>query len=149
MLARLKRIFDGLGENNSPGHDHAHLTQVASVSLLICIAKADLDFGDHEAETIIAAAQTLFGLSLEETDALIELAHRKQEASTSLYEFTAAINHHFDAQQKYDLIKTLWSVAFADHELDRHEEHLIRRVADLIHVPHMQFIQAKLEAKPC
>ena len=149
MLATLKRLFDGLSEKNNPHQDTMHLTQVASVSLLICIAKADLDFGEHEAETIIASAQTLFGLSREETDALIELAHRKQEASTSLYEFTAAINHHFDAQQKYDLIKTLWSVAFADHELDRHEEHLIRRVADLIHVPHLQFIQAKLEAKPC
>lgn len=149
MLATLKRLFDGLGEKNSPQHDLTHLTQVASVSLLICIARADLNFGEHEAETIITAAQTLFGLSRDETDALIELASRKQEASTSLYEFTAAINHHFDAQQKYELIKTLWSVAFADHDLDRHEEHLIRRVADLIHVPHMQFIQAKLEAKLC
>lgn len=146
MLATLKRIFDSVG-NCSTHADHIHQTQVATVALLICIARADLEFGDSESETIVTAAKSLFGLSHEESEALIELAHQKQEASTSLYEFTAAINQHWDAQQKYELIGTLWAVAFADQDLDRHEEHLIRRIADLIHVPHMQFIQAKLEAQ--
>lgn len=147
MLTKLKRFFDTLNDssNDKKAGNTLHLTQIASVSLLINIAKVDLEFGQTEFETIIAAARALFALSDEETETLVELAHQHQHTSTSLYEFTAAINHSFDAQQKYDLIKAMWAVAFADGTLDRYEEHLIRRVADLIYVPHVQFIQAKLE----
>jgi len=34
-------------------------------------------------------------------------------------------------------------MAYADHELDKYEEHLLRRLAELLHVPHKDFIQTK------
>jgi uncharacterized tellurite resistance protein B-like protein len=44
------------------------------------------------------------------------------------------------------LLEALWRVAQADAIVHKYEEHLIRRVADLIHVPHRGYIAAKLRA---
>lgn len=41
----------------------------------------------------------------------------------------------------------MWLVAFADSEKHPLEEHLIRRIAGLLHVPHPDFIDAKLRAR--
>ena len=41
----------------------------------------------------------------------------------------------------------MWEVAFSDNVINAYEEHLIRRVADLIYLPHVQFIEAKHIAK--
>jgi len=37
----------------------------------------------------------------------------------------------------------MWQVAFADDNLDRYEEHLIRKVAELTYVSHQDFIRLK------
>ena len=40
----------------------------------------------------------------------------------------------------------MWRVAMADSALSRYEEHVIRKVADLLYVPHGDFITAKQSA---
>ena len=37
----------------------------------------------------------------------------------------------------------LWRVAYADGCLDPYEEALVRKIADLIYVPHRDFIRTK------
>ena len=49
--------------------------------------------------------------------------------------------------QKLQLIDSMWSVAFADGNLDKYEEHLIRQVAELTYVPHPDYIRSKLAAQ--
>ena len=66
------------------------------------------------------------------------------EEAVSLYEFTAVINDQFDREQKIDLVEMLWRVAYADQELDQYEEYFVRKIADLLHVSHKDYIQAKL-----
>ena len=46
------------------------------------------------------------------------------------------------------MIKSMWRVAFADGDLDKYEERLIRQVSDLIHVPHSDFVRLKLKIAP-
>ena len=48
------------------------------------------------------------------------------------------------AQQKFDYLPTIFS---PDGELDKYEDSLIRKVAELIYVPHSVFIQTKLQAE--
>jgi uncharacterized tellurite resistance protein B-like protein len=57
------------------------------------------------------------------------------------------VNDHYSPGQKGELIAAMWQVAFADAELDKYEEHLIRRVAELIYVPHDEFIRSKVVAR--
>ena len=69
------------------------------------------------------------------------------DEAISLYEFTRVINDHYSAEQKLRLIDAMWSVAYADNDLDKYEEHLIRQVAELTYVPHSDYIQSKLSAR--
>ena len=80
-----------------------------------------------------------------ELASLIASAQETAERSTSLYEFTTLINAQYSMDEKFVLIKALWRVAAADGDIHRYEDHLIRRIADLLYVAHTDFIRAKLE----
>ena len=45
------------------------------------------------------------------------------------------------------LIHNMWEVAYADGHIDRYEEHLIRKVADLLYLSHVDFIKSKVNAR--
>ena len=74
-------------------------------------------------------------------------ATERVDVSTSLYEFTRVINDHYSAEQKVQLVGAMWSVAYADGDLDKYEEALIRQVAELTYVPHQDYIRCKLAAQ--
>jgi uncharacterized tellurite resistance protein B-like protein len=93
------------------------------------------------------ALQRRFSLSSAETEELAKLAEQEAGDAVSLYQFTALINRHFAASDKVRVIEMLWQVAYADGKLDRYEEALVRKIAELIHVPHRDFIQAKLRVQ--
>jgi uncharacterized tellurite resistance protein B-like protein len=67
--------------------------------------------------------------------------------STSLYEYTRLINDSCSYQDKLNLVNSLWKIAFADNSLDKYEEHLIRKISDLLHVSHSDFIKEKIKVK--
>jgi uncharacterized tellurite resistance protein B-like protein len=90
--------------------------------------------------------QRAFELDASQTAELLTLAEQDANEATSLFEFTRLINKHFDAEQKQHFVELLWHVALADGEIDKYEDHLVRKVADLIHVPHLSFIRAKHDA---
>jgi uncharacterized tellurite resistance protein B-like protein len=50
-------------------------------------------------------------------------------------------------EDKVRMVEHLWRVAYADGVLTAHENHLMRRVSDLLHVPHGAYISAKMRAK--
>ena len=84
-----------------------------------------------------------FGLSEREAKALIELAATEHAESIDYFQFTSLINQYYNPLQKIKIVEELWRVAYADNELHKYEEHVIRRLADLIHVSHKDFIAAK------
>lgn len=90
--------------------------------------------------------RTYFQLSPQEADELLALAESEHADSTDYFEFTHLINQHYLEPQKIDLIETLWQIAFADQHLHHYEEHVIRRLSELLHVPHSAFIAAKHRA---
>ena len=71
----------------------------------------------------------------------------KVEAAHDLYQFTQVINDIFDYNQKKNLILAMWQVAFADGQIEAIEDHIIRRIAGLVHVTHNDFIKLKIEAR--
>lgn len=73
--------------------------------------------------------------------------NRKRDKLPILYQFTSLLNRHFSAEQKERIIEHLWRVAFADAKLSAWEQHLVRKVADLLYVPHSVYIAAKLRAR--
>jgi uncharacterized tellurite resistance protein B-like protein len=89
---------------------------------------------------------TQFALTPEEITTVTEKASEQVDAATCLFEFTRTLNDLASIKQKRALLAMMWRVAMADNELSRYEEHLIRKVADLLYVPHSDFIAAKQQA---
>ncbi len=84
-----------------------------------------------------------FELSDTEIEALVDLAHNEKHQATDYYAFTSLLNEHYSQPQKIKLVEDLWQLAYADEQLDKYEEHLLRRLAELLHVPHQDFIRTK------
>ncbi len=150
MLERFRTLIErGLRPalEKGGGADEEHALRLAAATLLVEVARADYDVDPGELETVEDAVREAFGLEAEEAEALVAMARAEAEEATSLYQFTREINRRMDPARKAALVELLWRVAFADGRLDRYEEHLIRRVADLIHLPHREFIRAKHRAQ--
>jgi len=120
-----------------------HGLQLATAALMFEMLRADDDEHPGERNTLEQALQKCFALSESETRELAQLAEREAAESVSLYQFTGLINRHFSPEEKIRVVEMLWQVAYADGHLDRYEEALVRKIAELIHVPHREFVQAK------
>lgn len=146
MLSKLHQFFNqylsNKVENPAPLE---HRLQLASAALMVEMLYVDEKITDQEENKIRLLIKQRFELSADEIESLLELAHNKKHEATDYYEFTALLNTHFTQQQKIKLVKDLWRLAFADGKLDKHEEHLLRRLCDLLHVPHHDFIRTKHE----
>jgi uncharacterized tellurite resistance protein B-like protein len=121
-------------------------THLAVAALLVEVLRADYDVGPDERQQVMSSVAALLGLEAEATQALVEEAERQIDRSHDLYQFTSQINRTYSEADKVRLLEALWRVADADMAVHKYEEHLIRRVADLLHVPHSGFITAKLRA---
>ena len=147
MITKIKNLLAkhmASVEADTDGDEQA--LQLATATLLMEVARADTRISEVERQAIHRVIETHYGLSPETTQQIAHAAEREAEHSTSLYPFTRLINRECDYQDKLQIIRMLWQVIRADNHTDKHEEHLVRRVADLLHVPHREFIRAKLLA---
>ena len=119
----------------------------ACIALLLETSMADEILDESELMALKDTLQKDFQINEDEIDELINLAKENVEDSTSLYEFTRDINDNFNAAERIKLIESMWKIAYADGNIDKYEEHIIRKVSNLIYVAHSDFIKAKLSAK--
>lgn len=149
MLASLRsffeqRIAERPEESQAAADERARL---AAAALLIEVVRSDEQVSPEERDALLEAARRKFGIDGESAQQLIALAEVEAREAHDYYQFTSKINASFPVERKLRLIDELWRVAFADDAVHRHEEHLIRRVADLLHIPHSAFINSKLRAE--
>jgi uncharacterized tellurite resistance protein B-like protein len=148
MLAHIRDYFEKQ-ILNTHGEDvpETRPEQLATAALLIEVMIVDGNLSEKELASISQTLKTLLSLSAEDVEELIALSQAEVDQATSLYEFTRQINQHFDLNKKMHLMTSMWRVAFADGYLDKHEESIIRRVSELIHLRHAEYIRCKLAAK--
>jgi uncharacterized tellurite resistance protein B-like protein len=143
VLRAIQDFFSLKIEPDTQTGPDQHGLQLATAALMFEMLRADDDEHPDERHTLERALQKCFALSESETRQLAELAEREAAESVSLYQFTGLINRHFSPDEKIRVVEMLWQVAYADGRLDRYEEALVRKIAELIHVPHREFVQAK------
>ncbi|HUU99652.1 MAG TPA: TerB family tellurite resistance protein [Bacteroidales bacterium] len=149
MIFSLKKIYDQFIQPSSIKKDEVseHAIQVATAALLIEMMKADGTVNEDERKAVMQTIQSKFNLTDDETISLKELAKEKIRKATDYYDFTSLIHKRLSYQQKVEIIEHLWEIAFTDKHLDKHEEYVVRKIADLIYVEHKDFIEAKLKIK--
>jgi uncharacterized tellurite resistance protein B-like protein len=149
MVFSIKEFFgkhiQSFSAKTESGSEHA--IQVATAALLVEMMKADGNVSEEERRAVLQTIQRRFNLTDEETKSLKELAKEKAKKATDYYEFTSLIHNCLSYEQKVEIIDHLWEIAFTDKYLDKHEEYVVRKIADLIYVEHKDFIEAKLRVK--
>ncbi|WP_461482275.1 tellurite resistance TerB family protein [Porticoccus sp.] len=144
MIKGLRQLFATPLEPRQ--EDLEQQLRLTSAALMVEIMVVDRHLDEQELQHIESLLKQQFLLNDEEIDELLQLTKTEVNRATSLYQYTRLINNHYDARAKARLIENLWRVAFADQQLDKYEEGLIRQIAELLYVPHKDFIQAKQRA---
>ena len=145
MLDKIKQLF--AKKSKETDQEKVAKEHLATAALLIEVMVIDGNLGEDELTSISNTLAGMLELSSKQVDELILLSRDEVAEATSLYQFTKEINAHFDHHKKLDLMTAMWRVAFADGHLDKHEEGIIRRVADLLHIRHSEYIKCKLIAR--
>ncbi|MHB8668746.1 MAG: tellurite resistance TerB family protein [Burkholderiales bacterium] len=148
MLTSILARFRGLIENVAPSpglraRREALALQAACCGLLMEVARLDSPAGDRKRKAVSQAMWREFGIPSEELAPMLKDIERPENRLTSYFKPVDLINKGFAPEQKVQLIERLWSVALADGGIDMYEEQLIRKLADLLYVPHADFILAK------
>ncbi len=147
MLADIRKFLDKyLGPADAVASNR-HTIEVATAALLVEIVRMDGDVQPIEREAVLRAVRDKFHLTDLEARTLIDLAEQEARDATDYYQFTSIINRRFSQPQKIRVIELLWEVAYADQVANPYEEHLIRKLADLLYVDHRDYITAKLRAR--
>lgn len=149
MLATIQRFFKS---RIDPGHrdvrpSDQHRLQVATGALLVEMMRTDVECTEAERAVVLGALRDKFDLTEEETRELMALAEAEADDAIDHYQFTSLIKTGFSPEQKRKVVEHLWAVAYADANVDKHEEHLVRKIANLIGVSHKEFIEAKLRVR--
>ncbi|HEY8570798.1 TerB family tellurite resistance protein [Microbulbifer sp.] len=147
MLHQIRKLFEQIGRGDSVEVHPEKDVRMISAALMAEIATADQKVDERERQVLVRLLMDHYQLDSETAQELMERALVERHEATSLYEFTQTVNDNFSERDKYLLVKQMWQVAFADGEIDAFEEHLIRRVAELIYLPHGLFTRARAEAR--
>jgi uncharacterized tellurite resistance protein B-like protein len=145
----LKSVLDFFDRNiarDAPSGGR-HSVELATAALLVEVVRSDAGIAPGEQQAVMRAVRERFNLSEEEAQTIFKLAEEEVRTANDYYQFTSLINRHFDQQQKQHVIELMWRMAYADTELAAHENHVLRRVAELLHVTHGDYIAAKMRAR--
>ena len=137
------RAFGGDSEREAAGEPRRHGVELATALLMIEVERADLSEKLAERETSLALLKEFFHLTDEEASLLVEQAGAEADHAASLQSFTRRLHTSLTAKEKQRIVEMLWRVALADANLDKHEDHLVRKIADLLYVPHSDLIRIR------
>ncbi|MGI9259081.1 MAG: TerB family tellurite resistance protein [Gammaproteobacteria bacterium] len=149
MLKQLRDIFTSTlaGSEDQDPSDRDHALRLATAALLIEVVRADYEEDMKETEAVIRHLQGYFELTEDETTLLVKEAEAKADHSVSLQEFTRLLHENLSVEEKHAVIEMLWKIALADDHLDKHEDHVVRKVAELLYVTHGDLIRIRNTVK--
>ncbi|MGM0984177.1 MAG: TerB family tellurite resistance protein [Pseudomonadota bacterium] len=148
MIDSIQRFFNDFMVTEAGGKSASAPTlELATAALLFEVARADYHLDDSEVALLRDQLRRRFSLEETDLDELLQLAREEAESAVDHYQFVSLVKEHFDYAQRCELVRMMWSLSLADGEQHHLEEHRIRRLAELLHVSHSDFIRAKLHVQ--
>lgn len=150
MLRSLGDFFRSLSQPGSEAatpEQREHDLRLAAAALLFEVVRADGVVKPEEHTVLRAALRSVFELSEPEVEELAQMAERQSREAVSIFEFTRLVDQGLSHAEKRRIVELLWLVCFSDAEKHAEEEHLVRKIAGLLHVTHPEFIDAKIRAR--
>lgn len=135
----------GESRGETPGEREAHDPRVATCALLLEMANIDNEFNEMEQKDILSILENDFGLQDKQASQLMEEARKELDGKVDLWQFTNRINKNYSREEKKEIIEMVWKVVYADGILDKHEDYLVHKLANLLRLRHKDLIEAKLK----
>jgi uncharacterized tellurite resistance protein B-like protein len=149
VLRKLTALFDNaFARDNDDPQAREHGLRVATALLLIEVARADYADDLAEDATMLASLKQFFALDDAAAALLLEEARSTADRAVELQQFTRRLHEQLSISEKQRVVEMLWQVALADQRLDKHEDHLVRRIAELLYVPHSDLIRIRNRVRP-
>ena len=151
MLNKISAFFNELVEdfqNTTEQHKDTELSLEICCAVLLCeVMRADSAFTEEEQDALSVIITNQFNLSAQEVSDILAKAFELSENASDFYQFTSKINQYYSLDERIKIVTLLWKVAYADGELASIEEHIIRKIADLLHLRHTEYIATKISAQ--
>ena len=139
-------LLSNKGQSDN-GPDREERTRIAAGVILLEAAHANHECTDDELVHVIETLCADFDLSVKHAEDLLELAHRERVQAVDLFEFTNQINNEFSREEKKAVLEAVWRIIHIDGQLEKHEDHFVRKLTHLLRLSHKEMIDAKLKAR--
>jgi len=140
----IQRFENGLAMRDGTPEERGLDVERVSAVLMIEVARADGRIEETELSTVRRAISAMSTLPGAEIDELVDAAVADSNVATSLYEHLSLLNEQLESADKVRLVEHLWRIAQADGDIDKYEASTIRRLADLLHLSHPEYIRTKI-----
>lgn len=148
MLQALKKHIETLlldtGEDKE--QSRADGLRLATAALLAEVANADRVLDTRELHELGVLLQQRFLLTESQTREIVNDGLAAAEDAVSLQGFTRTLHEALTDAEKSDIVGMMWMVAYADGELDMHEDAIIAKIGELLYVPRSEVLRLKAVA---
>lgn len=134
MLKKLESLLSSFVPDAANDTRDQPTLQVATTVLLIELMQSDNENAAEEQALILRILKQRFQLSDAEVQRLTERGHKTSQDANDLHQFTRLLNQELILPEKIQIVEYLWQIAYADGEVSAHENHLMRRLVDLLHI---------------
>lgn len=147
MISTLKGFFNQLVDSGAQDKTAGKTLQIATAALLVEMMRTDNHIAAEESALIEKTLREQFSFEAGELGDLLKLADAEARQAVGYYPFTSLINKQCSLEQKVRIVENMWHVAMSDGHISAHENHLMRKIADLLYVGHADYIAAKQRAR--
>ena len=144
MLKSFTALFKVNQEKQEPSEQQLKL---AAATLMFEVIRSDGQVDRIELQHMERILRQEFRLNDDELEELFEQAEKAAHEAISLQGFTREICDNWGNEQRTELLKHLWILAFADKQIDDNERHLVRKVAGLLYLNEAEIRNAREAAK--
>ena len=144
-MSALRKLFRRLAGSETPtdAASREDTLRLATAVLLVEMMRADFSVQDSEALAIERLLARHFAIDAASSEALAEDARDEADRAVSLHDYTRLLHAELGEAEKARVIEMLWEVALVDESLDKYEDYLVRKIAELLYVPHLELIRLK------
>ena len=143
MFEKLKKIFE---TNNSEINSVDDTLISYLVSLFVEVSRVDYKIDEKEINFIIEILAKEFNFNLDLIKEKLNIV-RTSDRLIGYHPIIKYLNENFDINFKKKVVLGLWKIAFINNDLDKYEDHLVRKVSDLLYINHADNMLLRNKAK--
>ena len=121
--------------------------KLIAMCLAFEVANADNDIDVQEKDLMLKKIKESIDVSILTEKEIFDVIKEESEKKVSFYDIIYDINKNLDKDEKIDILKMLWEIAYADQVLDVDEERIIKRSAEMLGIKPSIVLKTKEEFK--